>query len=154
MQNTTQQVGVSVTDRKLHFPAFLMERELHCPKAFRESTRFPLPLADRSSDNMRGRWIWRLLRSDGCGVPGTSTPHGRLSSALRRGETKTRVGRHFGRVLPAQAYVRVTHPLPGPAHKRKATPEAPGPAGSLAEPKGSWKGMAFLPRGPPLPLGF
>ncbi|KAL6081672.1 hypothetical protein STEG23_005579 [Scotinomys teguina] len=34
---------------------------------------------------MRTRWIWRLLRPDGSGVRWTSTPHGRLLPALRRG---------------------------------------------------------------------
>ncbi|XP_055479389.1 coiled-coil domain-containing protein 90B, mitochondrial isoform X1 [Psammomys obesus] len=34
---------------------------------------------------MRSRWVWRLLRPDGSGVRWTSTPHGRLSPALRRG---------------------------------------------------------------------
>ncbi|NP_001156390.1 coiled-coil domain-containing protein 90B, mitochondrial isoform 2 [Mus musculus] len=34
---------------------------------------------------MRSRWIWRFLRPDGGGIRWTSTPHGRLSPALRRG---------------------------------------------------------------------
>uniref|UniRef100_A0A8C8UFZ9 Coiled-coil domain containing 90B n=1 Tax=Peromyscus maniculatus bairdii TaxID=230844 RepID=A0A8C8UFZ9_PERMB len=34
---------------------------------------------------MRSRWMWRLLRPEGGGARWTSTPHGRLSSALRRG---------------------------------------------------------------------
>lgn len=70
--------------------------------------------------------MWRLLRPEGGGARWTSTPHGRLSSALRRGETGSRSGRRFGRVVSARAYSRGTHPLPGPAHRRKATPEDPG----------------------------
>lgn len=34
---------------------------------------------------MRSRWIWRFLRPEGSGIRWISTPHGRLSPALRRG---------------------------------------------------------------------
>lgn len=34
---------------------------------------------------MRSRWIWRFLRPEGSGISWISTPHGRLSPALRRG---------------------------------------------------------------------
>lgn len=46
---------------------------------------------------MRSRWLWRLLRPDGSRDGWTSTPHGRLSPGLRRGETKNRSGKRFGR---------------------------------------------------------
>ncbi|XP_021047645.1 coiled-coil domain-containing protein 90B, mitochondrial [Mus pahari] len=63
-----------------------MVRGLHCPKASARINAYPLLLADpRSSETMRGRWIWRFLRPDGGGIRWTSTPHGRLSPALRRG---------------------------------------------------------------------
>ncbi|XP_076794067.1 coiled-coil domain-containing protein 90B, mitochondrial isoform X2 [Arvicanthis niloticus] len=55
---------------------------------------FRFPLLTRSSENMSRRWIWRFLRSDGSGILWTSTPHRRLSPALRRGflTTTTRSG--------------------------------------------------------------
>lgn len=34
---------------------------------------------------MRSRWIWRFLRLEGNGIRWISSPHGRLSPALRRG---------------------------------------------------------------------
>lgn len=34
---------------------------------------------------MRSRWIWRFLRPEGNGIRWISSPHGRLSPALRRG---------------------------------------------------------------------
>lgn len=74
---------------------------------------------------MRSRWIWRFLRPDGSGILRTSTPHGRMSPALRRGETENSLMEKVRAGVPAQASARVTHPLQGPAHSRKATREAP-----------------------------
>lgn len=89
---------------------------------------FRFPLLTRSSENMSRRWIWRFLRSDGSGILWTSTPHGRLSPALRRGETENSLREKVRAGVPAQASARVTHPLPGPAHPRKAPRETPGMA--------------------------
>lgn len=80
-----------VTGRKLHFPASSRYQNYLTQKPERYlSSLSPYPASWKAED-MWSRWFGRLLRSEGCGARRVSTPRGRFSPALRRGEKRHRI---------------------------------------------------------------
>lgn len=77
-----------VCDRsKTTFPSILPAPELPCPKAWAWFIQ-PFASSNLDAEDMWSRSVWRLLQSESCGGRQVSTPCGRFSRALRRGEKR------------------------------------------------------------------
>lgn len=82
---------VRVTGRKLHFPASSRYKNYLTQKPERDLSSLSPSPASWKAEDMWGRWLGRLLRSEGSGACRVSTPRGRFSPALRRGEKRHRI---------------------------------------------------------------
>lgn len=76
--------GVLATLQKLHFPASSRCQNYFSRKPERDSSRFSLLPADRKTEDMWRRSVWRLLLSESCEDCRVLIPCGRFSPALRR----------------------------------------------------------------------